>query len=283
MIWGHSVLDAVLDGPRAFAGSLNSLLRGIWSVALAGAGTRAPGPPRAPAVAVHGTIDDVIARMTAQGKRFERDHGPHDGVLWFNRLYLAVTKGVKRAVEQPGFFENPRAVSRLDVIFAQLYFDAVDAVDRGEDPAARGWRLLFDARARPGVLPIQFAVAGMNAHINHDLPIALLEQWELSRRRPDISSPAYADFGAVNRILKREERKLKRRLEPALISELDRGEISRLEDRLGLWVVEEAREHAWRAADVLWDVRNLAPARTAWQGTIDGVVGAVGEALIQPL
>jgi hypothetical protein len=250
---------------------------------LPGASGPAAGAPRAPAVAVHGSIDDVIARMTALGRRFEHEYGPGDGVLWFNRLYLAVTRGVKRAVARPGFFRNPSAIARLDVIFAQLYFDAVDAVDRGQHPAAWGWRLLFTARERPGVLPIQFAVAGMNAHINHDLPIALLEQWELSRRRPDISSPAYADFCAVNKILKAEERKLKARLEPEVVSALDRGEISRLDDRLGLWVVEEARARAWRAADVLWDVRDLPPVRAAWERTIDGTVGALGEVLIQPL
>ncbi|MEA2198576.1 MAG: hypothetical protein QOJ25_2627 [Solirubrobacteraceae bacterium] len=280
MIGEDNMLDRLLGGSWAIARSVPALVRDVLSVAMP---DRGAGPPRAPAVAVHGTIDDVIARMTALGKRFERDYGSSDGVLWFNRLYLAVTKGVKRAVEQPGFFHDPRALARLDVIFAQLYFDAVDAVDRGERPAAWGWRLLFESRARAGVLPIQFAVAGMNAHINHDLPIALLEQWELARRRPDTPSPAYSDFGTVNQILKREERRLKSRLEPAELREIDRGSISRLDDRLGLWVVEQARDRAWHAADVLWDVRHLPPVRAAWEWTIDGSVGALGETLIQPL
>ena len=244
----------------------------------------AAGPPQAPAIARSDSIDDVIDRMTELGKRFKREHGPDDGVLAFNKLYLAVTRGIKRAgaAKRP-LFDDPVAITRLDVIFAQLYFDAVDAADRGGEPATWAWRVLFEHRARPGVLPIQFAVAGMNAHINHDLPIALLEQWELEGGRPDKHGPAYADFTQVNQVLRREEVKLKPSLEPADVRPLDTGLISKLDDRLGLWVIEEVRARAWSAADALWDVRHLAPARKAWLASADALVGAFSETLLTPL
>ncbi len=36
------------------------------------------------------------------------------------------------------------------------------------------WQPLLASRVTPGIEPIQFALAGMNAHINHDLPIAVV-------------------------------------------------------------------------------------------------------------
>ena len=56
--------------------------------------------------------------------------------------------------------------------FAWLYFDAIAAAD---PPSA--WRPLFASAERRGILPLQFAFAGMNAHINRDLPVALVETW----------------------------------------------------------------------------------------------------------
>jgi len=228
------------------------------------------------------TIDDVIDRMVALNKRFEAEHGRDDGVRWFNRLYLSVTRGVKRSIARAGYFDDPVGIEQLDVLFAQLYFDAVDAVDAGEPPT-HAWRVLFAARDRPGVLPLQFAAAGMNAHINHDLPLALLEQWDTIGARPGEDSPAYADFTKLNQILKAEEAKLKSKLEPELLLELDRQGFGKLEDKLALWIVEEARARAWDAAELLWDVRHLEAVRGAWLATVDGVVGAAGRILLEPI
>ena len=90
----------------------NPLLRVLSRVGLCSTGALlAPRSraPRLPSVApVCRTIDDVIGRMTDLGDRFEQQHGPRDGLLCFHRLYLAVTRGVKGAVEQPGYFPRPR-------------------------------------------------------------------------------------------------------------------------------------------------------------------------------
>lgn len=237
--------------------------------------------PRLPSVAPVGrTIDDVIGRMTVLGDRLEQKHGPRDGLLCFHRLYLAVTRGVKGAVEQPGYVHNPEAIAQLDVLFAQLYFDAVDAVDRGAQPAL-AWRPLFAARDDQAILPIQFALAGMNAHINHDLPIALCEQWKVEARRPSRSSDPYADFLKINQILKDVEKKEKRSLESGVLQALDRGQLGRLEDRVALWVVEEARARAWKDGSYLWYLRHLPLGRKLLLATIDSAAGTLGEALLE--
>lgn len=63
-------------------------------------------------------------------------------------------------------------LKRLDVVFAKLYFKAVADSYRDPNTAPRSWQALFDVREQTSIARVQFALAGMNAHINHDLPIS---------------------------------------------------------------------------------------------------------------
>jgi Family of unknown function (DUF5995) len=289
----HSgMLDMTVFRPiRAVADSLNPqmLLRGFGSLASVGRSLfergRVMGPGTEAVASGCLTIDDVIAKMTSLGERFSPTPGPGYGVFCFNRLYLAVTKGVKLAVEQRGYFEQPGAISQLDVMFAGLYFDAVDALEAGERPPY-AWQVLFDSDSNVDVLPIQFAVAGMNAHINHDLPIALLEQWEIEGRRPSTQDAAYADYTKINQILKSEEDKQKAQLEPGAVrevEELDHDQLGRIDSRMAMWVVEAARAQAWKTADDLWDLRHVPLAREATLAAVDRIVGVWGAAFLRPI
>ena len=67
-------------------------------------------------------------------------------------------------------FRDPAFLEQLDVVFANLYFDAVAAGDADPRAAPSAWRPLFEMPHQRGILSIQFALAGMNAHINRDLP-----------------------------------------------------------------------------------------------------------------
>jgi hypothetical protein len=220
--------------------------------------------------------------MTKLGPRLESDYGKHDGVLCFNRLYLAVTKGLERALRRPGYFRNPGMIEELDVLFARLYFDTVTRAHRDPQPT-RAWQQLLDARSNRTILPIQFALAGMSAHINHDLPIALLEQWSRHGRRPSRADGAYADFDKINEILKTEEALLKRDFDQGVSRQLDSGELGRLEDKLALWVVEDARARAWRNAAHLWSVRHVPPVRAAVLAALDRTAGAIARVLLEPV
>jgi Family of unknown function (DUF5995) len=281
----------IVDASHAVAGRMCELFRGSASPlspsSLAVGVRRLIRARRGLAESQCRTIDDVIGKMTSLGEQFETENGPHDGVLCFNRLYLEVTRGVKNAVEQHGYFNDPEAISRLDVIFAQLYFDAVDGtVHRGRQAPPWAWKVLFESRGRPDVFPIQFAAAGMNAHINRDLPLALLHLWDMQGARPTTKDGAYADYVKINQILKEEERKAKSRLAPSVLAELERldhNRLGRLDDKLALWVVEEAREHAWHTADHLWHVRRLPSVRRAWLAAVDVFAGALGRTLLEPV
>jgi hypothetical protein len=108
----------------------------------------------------------------------------------FIDTYRRTTLAVGAAVEDARF-EDPDWVTDWDVAFAELYLRAHDA-DRDGTAVPRPWRLAFDAPAE--LPPLRHVLLGINAHVNYDLPQALLavitdEQFTdgvlLDRRRRD--------------------------------------------------------------------------------------------------
>src|SRR4051795_518683 len=94
-----------------------------------------------------------------------------DPARFFLGTYLRTTRAVGEAMEA-GLFEDPAWVADWDVDFAGLYLDALD--HHRKDPAAppKTWRRAFGAD--PGLPPEAHVLLGMNAHINVDLPQALI-------------------------------------------------------------------------------------------------------------
>jgi Family of unknown function (DUF5995) len=88
----------------------------------------------------------------------------------FLSTYQRTTAAVGEAIEQ-AFFEDPSWVERWDVVFAELYLDAHDA-DMAGAAVPRPWRLAFGAP--PDLPDLRHVLLGINAHINYDLPQALL-------------------------------------------------------------------------------------------------------------
>jgi len=114
------------------------------------------------------TIPEVLRGMQA----IEAVLVDGDGLKWFQWLYLQVTEVVAARVDAGGFSNNAW-LSELDVQFANLYFDALRThLSGGRAPGC--WRAVFGQRNHAAIARIQFAMSGINAHINHDLPIALV-------------------------------------------------------------------------------------------------------------
>ena len=90
----------------------------------------------------------------------------------FLGAYLRTTEAVGSAV-RAGMFSDAAWVDRWDVAFAELYLAAHDADLRGDLPGvSRPWQLAF---AAPPELPaLRHVLLGINAHVNYDLPQAML-------------------------------------------------------------------------------------------------------------
>jgi len=117
------------------------------------------------------SIDALVARMTALGEELSQ---AGDARLAFHATYLRTTRAVADAL-RAGTFEDSGWVECWDVTFAGLYLDALDAARSGER-VPRPWAIAFSAAAdRERSLPaLRHVLLGMNAHINLDLPQALL-------------------------------------------------------------------------------------------------------------
>lgn len=141
-------------------------------------------------------IEEVVSVMERINELLPNE----DGLKWFNFLYLAVTKAVLEN-QPPNGWADPNWLARLDVIFAGLYFEAVGNCINAHSSAPKAWRVLFDARGKPNIMRVQFALCGMNAHINRDLQFAIVKTCEEQNIKPRRNSPQHRDFEYVNSIL----------------------------------------------------------------------------------
>jgi len=140
------------------------------------------------------SVAEAIARMEAIDAALPAT----DGVACFNRMYLVVIQQINSQISA-GFFADPVFMAQLDVTFANLYFAAADRLgDLAAVPSA--WLPLAERRDMAGIEPVQFALAGMNAHINHDLPLALVSTCEALATSPD-ADPHFADYQKVDELL----------------------------------------------------------------------------------
>jgi hypothetical protein len=221
------------------------------------------------------TIDEVISRMESLDAALLSNHG----LKWFNLLYLLVTKEVKAHPSANGW-NNEQWVTRLDVVFANFYFTAVANFLNHQAVPPKSWQVLFNAKHQAGIDRIQFALAGMNAHINHDLALALLQTNAELGLNPGLLSLEHADYERVNKLLEAVLPKALEFLAVGLLGEIAQstGKIGRL---LAIWNVRAARDLAWDFSAHLHILPGLA--RNAALRVQDQVTGALGQSLLLPL
>ncbi len=198
-------------------------------------------------------IQAVIERMEAIASPLPEE----DGVARFNELYLAVTRAVF-AETRADNYEDPTFISRLDVIFGDLYFAAIDADGAGAGAGAtipKAWEPLFEKRHSRGIAPLQFAIAGMNAHINHDLAVALVSTCDERGVDLDTDTAQHRDYLAVNTTLERVEGEIKERYTTGILGDIERA-MGTLDDVLANWSVARARDNAWMTAQTIRVLRD---------------------------
>jgi hypothetical protein len=225
---------------------------------------------RAPA----SSIDEVIAIMTNIAQALP----DADGLKWFNHLYLQVTLAVRDAVARSAL-QDAAFLARLDVVFANLYFAAAAAGQSDPRQAPPAWRPLLQARHDRRIARLQFALAGMNAHINRDLPEALVACYAEQGGRPARTDPRYTDYAHVNDILESVEARVKADFLIGALRAVDRA-AAPLDDIVAMWNIRAARDAAWTHAEVLWNLRATPDLRAAFFATLDRLTGCCGRGLL---
>lgn len=212
------------------------------------------------------TLETVVETLAAQ------PFAAGDGVRFFHQIYTDVSREVARRAAA-GRFEDPAFLIALDVEFAGLYLDAL----RAPATAPRAWRVLF-ARRHVQLAPLRFALAGMNAHINRDLAVALDATCTRLGGVLERDSPRCRDFLTINDIL--ETLMVRAKLE--LFSPLDTladVALGPLDDLLEVWSITTARDNAWAVGAALHEL-GPGPAREAMLRSIDRTASLVGRLLL---
>ena len=103
-----------------------------------------------------------------------------------------------------------------------------------------------------GIEPVQFALAGMNAHINHDLPVAMVSTCTALSTAP---APHFADYQKVDQLLDAAEQSVRQSLESAAELAVDRH-VAAVANLVTSWTITSARDLAWNNTLLLWAVRD---------------------------
>jgi hypothetical protein len=208
-------------------------------------------------------------------KRYNRLACDHDSMFAFT--YLVTTEEYRTAVSDPAFFTDNAFVNHQDAVFADFYFRAFDAWDRGavsEVPPA--WRVAFDAADKQQVTGMGNVLLGMNAHVNRDLPFVLdaigLVKPDGTSRKPD-HDRVNVFLDAVNQYLMTEAAKY---LDPTI----DDGEVpgTTIDNATMVQLLVSWREAAWRNAERLAAAGSTAE-RTSIAQEIEDAAAHIGTVL----
>lgn len=228
------------------------------------------------------SVQEALDRMAALQEYIDtcEPRRGSDGVGCFNHLYTVITQRVREGIEG-GLFADPEFLTVLDVAFANRYFDALRASVQQPSAVPKAWKVLVERRSDDRVESIQFAVAGVNAHINLDLAVAVLETCEQLGNDPGHGS-YHDDYEKVNDIFAEEMRSLRQFYEDDQERRVDNLAAPVL-DVVGSWSVDAAREAAWVVSEQLWTLRNFDIVLHPFVERIDKLAALAGHLILTPV
>jgi Family of unknown function (DUF5995) len=220
------------------------------------------------------SVAEAIARMQALDEALPAD----DGLACFNHMYLGIMQRIAQRLSQ-GFFIDPATMTHLDLVFANLYFAAADAEEPSAAPAA--WQPLLNCRAEAGIEPVQFALAGMNTHISHDLPIAIAATCAELSFAPT-ATVFRDDYEKVDQVLDAAEQSARESFESGAVLAADQH-LRSVINLVANWNLNQAREIAWSAALALWETRDFPAAGDLLRASLGRAVAASSQLLLVAL
>jgi Family of unknown function (DUF5995) len=117
-------------------------------------------------------------------------------VAAFNDLYLTITRRVDDALT--GDAAQPEFLELLDIEFARRYFEALKLWNNDDSGTPDVWEVLFKRSRDVQMSQLVAAMLGVNAHINHDLSLALVATWAESGA--PVGDVVHPDYLLVNKI-----------------------------------------------------------------------------------
>ena len=209
-------------------------------------------------------IADTAAELRAIAREAD------DATGYFPALYSRVTARIAESIAAGRFDDGPR-MERFATTFASYYVRAF----RNDIPRPRCWQATWDVAGDGALLIVQHLLLGINAHVNHDLPLAVVD---VARGAGGLAS-VHDDFLAVN----------------AVLAETYNGVLRDL-DRVSRWTNEAAalgggrsfnfslrvaRDQAWDAAGRLFPLD--ADGSAAYAAELDRLVSVLAFLVTRPV
>jgi Family of unknown function (DUF5995) len=196
--------------------------------------------------------DDIAALVAKMRTDLATLEQRGDARRYFHATYLRTTEAVAAEIDRGGFADGAW-LARWDLVFAGFYLRAL-AADLTGEPVPAPWRVTFEvARDRAELPALRHVLLGMNAHINFDLPqalVAVISPAEFDD--PMIRAARAADHRHVDEVLqarvgaedsRTDAAGTRRRLVDRLLGPANRAATRRF--------LVEARAKVWRNAAVL--------------------------------
>ena len=206
-------------------------------------------------------MDETVSVAERMQVLIEQWEKAGDGRADFLRCYSLMTGSMLSAIEA-GDFHDREWVGALLRHFAEYYFVAVDDYEQGSEAVPSVWRLAHDAARQGDAWMLQNLLLGINAHINYDLVLALVDMLDQEWQSLTLANRQlrYEDHCHVNAIIGRtvdavQDQVVERRL-PAM-SVLDEI-LGPVDELLASRMIAGWREAVWNAAIQMLDCSDMA-------------------------
>lgn len=115
-------------------------------------------------------VDDVVRNLN---QIIDWAMAEQSTIGYFAVLYKRSTMAIREAIDGD-LFKNSARMAAFDVVFAQRYFDALNAFFHPDEfpDLNLAWEVAFVGHANPETTMLQQMLAGLNAHICFDLGVA---------------------------------------------------------------------------------------------------------------
>jgi hypothetical protein len=176
----------------------------------------------------------------------------------FLTCYLMMTRNMLSALQQHEFNDDAW-VHELLHHFANYYFTALEAYEQDAQQAPPVWQVAHDAARQAQGLPIQELLLGVNAHINYDLVLTLVDmlqpEWDILTEEQ--KTQRYSDHCHVNDVIGGTIDAVQDQvLEPAMpVMDLIDRLLGPLDEKLVSHLISGWREQVWQNAVQLIQTR----------------------------